>query len=84
MHAKYTAIDDSSQRQVIEYLAAIPPDICRAVFSLAFVVEAVHLGDLPRFVVASDKRDSIRVANFVREQEKEGLDGIKSAVDEIA
>lgn len=54
MHAKDPSIDDSSQTQIIEYIAAIPPDVCAPKLALTLVVETVDLGDLSRFVIAPD------------------------------
>ena len=56
----------------------------RAVAATHLVVEAVHLCDLPRLVVAADQRDAVGVANLEREQQQEGLDRVEAAVDEIA
>ena len=49
----------------------------------ALVVEAVDLRDLPRLVVAADERDAVRIADFVRQQEEEGLDAVEATVDEV-
>ena len=50
----------------------------------ALIVKAVDLGDLPRLVVAADERHALRVAHLEREQQQEGLDRIKAAVDKVA
>ena len=62
----------------------LPPDVCAAVFSKAFVVEAVDRCDLPRLVVPSDKRDAIWVPNLETEKEEERFQAIESSVDEVA
>lgn len=84
MHAKDTPVDDSSEGEVVEDLAAVAPDVRGAVLALALVEEAVHLRDLPRLVVAPDERDPVGVAHFVCEQQEKGLDGVEPAVDEVA
>lgn len=84
MHAKDTAVDDSSEGEVVEDLAAVAPDVRGAVLALALVEEAVHLRDLPRLVVPPDERDPVGVAHFVGEQQEESLDGVEPAVDEVA
>ena len=56
----------------------------RAVLAQALVVEAVHLRDLPRLVVAADERDAVGVAHFECEEQQECLDRVEPAVDEIA
>lgn len=84
MHAENTPIDDSSEGEVVEDLAAVAPDVRGAVLALALVEEAVHLRDLPRLVVPPDERDPVGVAHFVGEEKEEGLDGVEPAVDEVA
>ena len=84
MDAKDTAVDDGAEGEVIEHLAAPAPDVGRAVLALALVVEAVHLRDLARLVVAANERDALGVAHFEREQKEEGLHAVETAVDEVA
>jgi len=84
MHTKYLIIDQSSQGQVIEYLSTVFPDIQRTVFPETLVVEAVDLGDLPAFVVASQEGDSRLIAYFEGEQEDEGLYAVETPVDKIS
>lgn len=50
----------SSQIEVVENLTAALPHVCIPVLVLALVVEAVYLGNLPRFVVASEQGDAVR------------------------
>ena len=64
MHAEHPAINDGSKRQVVEYLAAMPPYAGTSVLSLTLFVESVHLGDLPAFVVAPDQGDTVGVSHF--------------------
>ena len=84
VHAEDAAVDDGAEGEVVEDLAAPAPDVGGAVLALALVVEAVDLGDLPGLVVAADERDALGVADFEREKEQEGLDGVEAAVDEVA
>lgn len=84
VHAEDTPVDDSSEGEVVEDLAAVAPDVRGAVLALALVEEAVHLRDLPRLVVPPDERDPVGVSYFVGEQQEEGLDGVEPAVDEVA
>lgn len=53
MYAKDFIVNNGRERQIIEYFTAISPHIDRSKFSQTFVIEAVDLSDLPRFVVAS-------------------------------
>ena len=45
----------------------ILPDVCVSVLPQAFVVEAVHLGDLAGLVVAAQYRDALAVTNLKKE-----------------
>jgi hypothetical protein len=83
MHAEHSAIHYGAQSQIVEHLAAVAPHVCAAVLARTLVVEAVHLRDLPRLVVAADERDAVRIADFVRQQEEEGLDAVEATVDEV-
>ena len=64
MHAKDSAVNHSSKREVVKDLATPPPDIAAPVLALALVVEAVHLRYLTRFMVATDERHSFWVPDF--------------------
>lgn len=50
----------SGEGEVIKDLRAVLPRVGVAVLLLAFVVEAVHLGDLPALVIAPQQRDLVR------------------------
>jgi hypothetical protein len=54
MHTEYFAIDDGSQGKKVEDLATAFPDGGVAILLLTFLVEAIDLGDLTRFVVAAN------------------------------
>ena len=62
VHAQHFAVDDSTEDEEVEDLAAGLPDRGVAVFLLAFFVEAIDLGDLTGFVVAAHEGDAVRVA----------------------
>jgi hypothetical protein len=53
MNTQNLSINDSGQREKVEHLATCFPYRRIAVLLLAFFVEAVDLGDLPRFVVSA-------------------------------
>lgn len=78
------AEDEGAEGEVVEHFAAVAPHIGGAVFAQAFVVEAVHGRDLPRFVVAADERDAVWVAHFEAEEEEEAFERVEAAVDEVA
>jgi len=64
VEAKYLPVDQGSQRKVIEQISEVLPDIGVSVFSEAFIVESVDLGDLTRFMVTSEDSDSIFVPDL--------------------
>lgn len=70
MHAKHATIDDRAKRQIIENLAAPPPDVAIPVFPLALVVKSINLRYLPGFVVPPNEGDTFRITDFEGEEEK--------------
>lgn len=74
----------SSNGQEIEDLSAVLPGVGVTVLLLALVVEAVHLRDLSRLVVSTQKSDLIGPASLERKEVCEGLQRVVSAIDEIA
>jgi len=83
VHAEDAAVDDGAEAHVVEHLAAVAPDARRAVLLHALVVEAVHLGDLTRLVVAADEGHAVRVPHLEGEEEEERLDRVEAAVDVV-
>ena len=76
-------LDKSREGEVIEEIGEVPPYVGVSVLAQAFVVETVYLGDLARFVVASEYGDAIAVPQLHRDQESDGLDGVVSSVHVI-
>lgn len=56
------AVDNSCKNEKVKDVAAGLPHRSVAIFLLALLIKAVDLCDLPRFVVASDKNNSIGVS----------------------
>jgi hypothetical protein len=57
MDAEDFSLDDGSNSEVVEHLGAVFPWIGIAVLSDCLIIESVHGGDLPSFVVTSQKGD---------------------------
>jgi len=57
-------VNDSGQAEVVEDLATVSPDVGRSELLKALVVKSINLGNLSRFVVASNKGDSIWVSDL--------------------
>lgn len=61
-----------------------PPHVDTTVLAQAFIVEAINLSNLPTFVVATDERNPVRVADLEGQEEEEGLHGVVAPVDKVA
>ena len=83
VEAEDGVVDHGRQRQVVEQLGELLPNVRVSILAQAFVVEAVHLGDLARLVVASQDRDSVWEADLERDEQGDCLDTIIAAVDVI-
>lgn len=84
VHAEYLIIDDHAKSEEVEHICEIVPDVGIAIFPSAFGVEAIGLGDAPRFMVAADKVDALRIAEFEADEERYRFDAEKTAVDIVA
>ena len=69
MKAENLRFNDGSEGKVVENFGEEFPYVGVAVLPQALVVESVHLSDLPRFVVASEDRNSIRESHLERDKQ---------------
>lgn len=53
METEYGVVYDSGQRQIVEQLCEVDPDVWVSVLAKALVVEAVDLSNLAHLVVSS-------------------------------
>jgi hypothetical protein len=83
MKTEYLVIDQSGKRQVVEQICEVFPNIGITIFAQAFIVEAVHLCNLTRFVVATKNSDSGRISDLERDEEGDGLDGIIASINVV-
>ena len=60
----YAAFNDGGKREIVEHFGAVAPDKTGAILAHAFVVEAIHLCDLSRFVVPADESHPVRIADL--------------------
>ena len=79
----HLVFDEGGERKVIKEVGEVSPNVGVAVFSQALVIEAVHLRDLPRFVVAAEDCYAVAVAQLHGDKEGDSLDGVVPAVDVV-
>lgn len=77
-------LTQSGQRQEIEEIGKIFPHITGSIFAQTLIVEAVHLGDLTRLVIAAQNGYSVLVAHFKRNQQGDSLHTVVATIHIIA
>lgn len=73
METENLSLNDCSQWQIVEKLSKDLPHVSISIFPKAFVVEAVHLGNLSGLVVASKDCNSVAVADLKGHQKSDSL-----------
>lgn len=84
VYAEDLVVDYAGERQVIEHVCEVMPYSRVAVLATTFGVEAIGLGDAAGLVVAADEVDSLRVAEFKADKERDGLDAKETSIDVVA
>lgn len=84
VHAEDLVVDHCREREEVEDLRTVAPDVDAPVLAEAFIVEAVDLRHAARLVVAADERDPLRVADLECEQKQERLDRVEAAIDKVS
>ena len=77
-------VDEGGEGEVIEEVGEEFPDVGVAVFTQTFVVETVNLSNLTRFVIPSEDRDAIPVADLHRDEEGDRFDGVVTSIDVVS
>ena len=70
VEAEDLIVDESSKREIVEEICEVFPHICVAIFSETLIVETIDLGDLARFVVATEDCDALGISNFESDEER--------------
>lgn len=84
MDTKYGIVNDGSQRKIVKYVSAVPPNIQRTIFPKALVIETIDLSNLPTFVISSDKSYHVGISYFIGQQQQESFYAIKTTIHEIS
>ena len=74
MDTKDLIIYDHTKGEEIEHVREIMPDVRIAIFSVAFRIEAVRLGDTSRFVIATYEMNALGIAELETDEERDRLD----------
>ena len=80
----HLASDEGGHGQVVEEVCEEVPHVRVAVLAEALVVEAVHLRDLPRLMVAAEDRDALPVPDFQRHEERHSLEAVVPSIDVVS
>ena len=84
VEAEDLVVDEGRQGEKVEEVGEAFPDAGVAVLPEALVVEAVHLRDLTRLVVAPEDRDALREPDLERHQQRHRLDRVVATIDVVA
>lgn len=84
VQAEDLVVDEGGEREVVEEIGKVFPDVRVAVFAQALVVEAVDLRNLTRLVVSAKDCDALRIADLQGNEEGDRLYGEVAAIDVIA
>lgn len=83
MQAEDLSVDESGEGQIVEQIGEVLPHIRIAVFAKTFVVEAVDLRNLSRFVVAAEDGDSFTIADLQGDQQCHRFHRVVAAIDVV-
>lgn len=83
MQAEDLLFNEGCEREVIEQISEIFPDISVSINSEALVIETVHLCNLSTLVVSSGQGDAVLVTDFVAHQQRNRLDGVVTSVNVV-
>lgn len=82
--AKDLLLNEGAQTEIVEDFGAVSPDIDGAILAQTFVIKAIDLSDLSRFVVSANQGDSVRIADLECQKQQKGLDAVESSINKIA
>ena len=66
MEAEDLVVDKGGEREIVEEVCEVFPYVGIAVLSKTLIVEAIDLGDLTGFVVATENCNALGISDFER------------------
>jgi len=83
METEDLVLDEGGQGKIVEQVSEHFPYVWAAVFSEAFIVETINLGNLSTFVISTKNRHSVFVSTFESNEERNSFDRIVTTVDVV-
>lgn len=77
-------VDKGGEGEEVKEIGEESPNIGVPVFSETLIIESIHLGDLPRLMVASEDGDAVSIAQLHRYKQGDGFNGVVASVDVVA
>lgn len=84
METEDLVVNESGEREVIEEVGEVFPNVRVTVFAQAFIVEAVDLGNLTGFVVSSEDGYTLWVADLESDKESHRFDRVIASIYVVA
>lgn len=84
VQAEYLVIDQRCQGEVVEEVGEKLPYVGIAILAETFVVEAIHLSDLARFVIAAKNSDSLGIPDLESNEECDCFDWVITSINIVA
>ena len=83
MQAEDLILDESREGEVVKQVGKVFPDISISILAQTFIIKAVNLGNLARFVVSSEDCYALRIANFERDKKSHRFDGEVASINVV-
>mmetsp|Transcript_42786 Transcript_42786/g.110333 ORF Transcript_42786/g.110333 Transcript_42786/m.110333 type:complete len:228 (+) Transcript_42786:1145-1828(+) len=83
VHAQHSLIHHRGDREIVKHFRAVLPSVRVSVLPHALIVKAIHLSNLPRFVVASDQSDLVWVPGFQQHEVGKRLQAVVTPVHKV-
>ena len=84
MQTENLTVHKCCQWKVVKEVSEIFPNIGVSIFSQAFVIKSINLGNLPTFVISSKNGDSGAKSDLERDKEGDSLHAVVASVHVVA